>query len=197
MDEVEAMARTGENVGRAVGTGVRSAREGAVRAGKVGRAASKQAIARAEQELAEHGLSAEQLPELLTQKATGLSRDDLADRGRKARKQWEKARKDWEKKTAKTRKRLAKNTEVARKELAARIEPAPKSRRKWPWVLLALAGLAGIAVVALSRRPEELPVADAEDFPTHEDGLSRNGSGPVRDGQLGGRSDALGSDQDR
>ncbi|GAA3364356.1 MULTISPECIES: hypothetical protein [Saccharopolyspora] len=185
MDEVEAMARTGENVGRAVGTGVRTAREGAVRAGKYGRTATKQAIARAEQELTERGLAPEHLPELLAQKATGLSRDDLAERGRKARKQWEKTRKDWDKKTAKSRKRLAKNAEQARKELAknadqarkelaARIDPAPKSRRKWPWVLLVLAALGGVAVVALSRRPEELPIAEAEDFPTHEDGLSRN-----------------------
>jgi len=194
MDEVEAMARTGENVGRAVGTGVRTAREGAVRAGKLGKAASRQAIARAEQELTERGLAPEHLPELLAQKATGLSRDDLAERGRKARKQWEKARKDWEKKTVKTRKRLAANTEAARKELAARIDPAPqKSRRKWPWVLLVLAALAGAAVVALSRRPEELPVADAEDFPTHEDGLPRNGDGPALSGDLGS-SDALGKD---
>ncbi|GAB2653726.1 hypothetical protein GCM10027271_10120 [Saccharopolyspora gloriosae] len=174
MDEVEAMARTGENVGRAVGTGVRTAREGAVRAGKAGRSATKQYIARAEQELTERGLAPEHLPELLAQKATGLSREDLAARSRKARKQWEKTRKDWDKKTAKSRKRLAKNAEQARKELAARIDPTPKPRRKWPWVLLVLAALAGVAVVALSRRPEELPIAEAEDFPTHEDGLSRN-----------------------
>lgn len=193
MDEVEAMARTGENVGRAVGTGVRTAREGAVRAGEASRTATRQAIARAEQELAEHGLSPEHLPELLTQKATGLSREDLAERGRKARKQWEKSRKDWEKKTAKTRKRLAKNTEAARKELAARIDPAPEPRRKWPWVLLVLVALGGIAVVALSRRPEELPVADAEDFPSHGDGLPRNGNAPGQSGDIH-RSDLRGED---
>ncbi|MCI2422306.1 hypothetical protein MOQ72_33230 [Saccharopolyspora sp. K220] len=154
MDEVKAMARAGESVGRAVGTGFKSARHGAKRASEVGMALSKHAAARAEQELANRGISTDELQERIAQRATGMSRKELAKRGRKARKQWEK-------KTAQSRKQLAKNTIAARKELAARIEPGKPKRRKWPWVLLALAGLVAAAAVAFSRRPEEMPVADA------------------------------------
>lgn len=168
MDEVKAMARAGESVGKAVGTGIKSARHGAKRASEVGVALSKQAAARAEQELANRGYSTDELQELIAQRATGMSRKELAKRGRKARKQWEK-------KTAKSRKQLAKNAVAARKELAARIEPGkPKRRRKWPWVLLALAALGAAAAVAFSRRPEELPVAEADDGFTRRDTPARH-----------------------
>ncbi|WP_190819796.1 hypothetical protein [Saccharopolyspora pogona] len=168
MDEVKAMARAGESVGKAVGTGIKSARHGARRAGEVGVALSKQAAARAEQELANHGYSTDELQELIAQRATGMSRKELAKRGRKARKQWEK-------KTANSRKQLAKNTAAARKELAARIDPGkPKPRRKWPWVLLALTALGAAAAVAFSRRPEELPVAEADDSFTRRDTQARH-----------------------
>lgn len=168
MDEVKAMARAGESVGKAVGTGIKSARHGARRAGEVGVALSKQAAALAEQELANHGYSTDELQELIAQRATGMSRKELAKRGRKARKQWEK-------KTAKSREQLARNTTAARKELAARIDPAkPKSRRKWPWVLLTLTALGAAAAVAFSRRPEELPVAEADDSFTRSDTQARH-----------------------
>ncbi|MBA8827744.1 hypothetical protein FHX42_005149 [Saccharopolyspora lacisalsi] len=193
MDEVEAMSRAGENMGKAVGTGVRNARHGAARASKKGTEITRQAILLAEQELASRGVSTEDLQERLAQRATGMSRKELAKRGKKARKQWEK-------KSARSRKQLAKNAEAARKELAGRIEPAPKSRRKWPWVLLALAGLAAAAAVALSRRPEELPVVDAEHdrFPAQDsEGKSTNGSEAHTDGQVSGTPTALDSDKER
>ncbi len=156
MDEVKAMAQAGETVGKAVGTGLRTARHGVTHAGKVGVEVSKQAASRAEQELASHGISTDDLQEQLAQKATGMSRRQLAKKGRKARKQWEK-------RTGESRRQLAKNTRAARKELAAKIAPPPaRGRRKWPWVLLALAGIAVAAAVLLSRRPEEFPIASAD-----------------------------------
>lgn len=160
MDEVKAMTRAGESVGKAVGSGLKTARHGAAKAGRTGTEMSKKAAARAERELANHGITTEEMQELLAQKATGMSRKKLA------------------KQTKKTRKLLAKNSKSARKELARMIDPEPtKTRRKWPWVLLVLAGI-GIAVAVLSRRPEELPVAEAE-FPTHEDAeRSSNGDRP-------------------
>ncbi|MBB5154281.1 hypothetical protein [Saccharopolyspora phatthalungensis] len=168
MDEVKAMARAGESVGKAVGTGIKSARHGAKRAGEVGVALSRQAAVRAEQELASRGYSTEELQELLAQRATGMSRKELAKRGRKARKQWDK-------KTAKSRKQLAKNTLAARKELAARIDPGkPKQRRKWPWMLLALIGLVAAAAAVFSRRPEELPIAEADNEFTRRDTQARH-----------------------
>ena len=152
MDEVKAMTKAGENMGRAVGTGVRSARQGAMRAGEACGTVTKQAAALAERELANRGVNTDELQEKLTQRATGMSRKQLAKRRKKARKQWDK-------RTAKSRKQWAENAAAARKELAARIDPAPKKRRKWPWVLLILAALGAAVAVALTRRPEELPVA--------------------------------------
>ncbi|MER7010473.1 hypothetical protein ABT324_03460 [Saccharopolyspora sp. NPDC000359] len=167
MDEVKAMARAGESVGKAVGTGIKSARRNARRASEVGVAFSKHAAALAEQELANRGISTDELQERIAQRATGMSRKELAKRSRKARKQWEK-------KAAASRKQWAKNTTAARKELAARISPPKPKRRKWPWVLLVLAGLAGAAAVAFSRRPEELPVASADNDFTRRDTPARH-----------------------
>ncbi len=181
MDEVKTMSRAGESVGKAVGTGVRGARHGAKRASKVGAEVTRQAAVLAEQELASRGISTDDLQERLAQRATGMSRKELAKRGKKARK-------EWDKRTAKSRKQLAKNTKTARKELAGRIDPdKARGRRKWPWIVLVLAGLAAAAAVALSRRPEELPVAEAEHrFPSHDaDAQGVNGSGAaVGDGQV-------------
>ncbi|SFT71671.1 hypothetical protein SAMN04487904_106172 [Actinopolyspora lacussalsi subsp. righensis] len=160
MDEVKAMSRAGENVGRAVGTGVKGAKHGAVKARTVGSKVSKQAAALAEQELAARGISTDDLQERIAQRATGMSRKELTKRGKKARKAWDK-------RTAKQRKQLAKSAEVARKELAGRIDPGKPKRRKWPWVVLILAGTAAAAAAALSRRPEELPIDDGQ-FPPNE-----------------------------
>lgn len=156
MDEVNAMARAGEGMGKAVGTGVRSARHGATRAGKVGMEVSRQAVAIAEQELASRGVDTDDLQERITQRVTGMSRRELAKRAKKTRK-------EWEKRAAESRKQLAKNSEVYGREIADKIDPArSKKRRKWPWVLLVLALGGAAAAAALSRRPEELPVAEAE-----------------------------------
>ena len=93
---------------------MRNARENAARAGELGRMLSKQAAMRAEQELANRGISTEQLPEVLAQ-VTGKSPQELAGLTRKARKRWEK-------KIAKSA--MAKNTAAA--------------RRNWPSCRLAL-----------------------------------------------------------
>lgn len=180
MDEVNAMARAGEGMGKAVGTGVRSARHGATRAGKVGMEVSRQAVAIAEQELNSRGIDTEDLQERITQRVTGMSRRELAKRSKKARKQWEK-------KTAESRKQWAKNSKVARKELAEKIDPSRvKKRRRWPWVLLVLAGAGAAAAAALSHRPEELPVAEADHdkVPPRDTGGDRSATGtPQQDGQ--------------
>lgn len=131
------------------------------------------------------------------QRATGMSRKEMAAKSKKARK-------EWDKKTAKSRKQLAKNTAAARKEMAGRVAPPEpkKSRRKWPWFLLALAGLGGAAAAVLMRRPEELPMADAEHSraPMHDnDGHhGTNGSTePARgDGQVSGEPTTLRSDRE-
>lgn len=194
MNEVDAMARAGEGMGKAVGTGLRTARTGATRASKVGLEVSRQAAALAEQELAQRGISTDDLQERLAQRATGMSRKELSKRGKKARKQWEK-------KAAKSRKQLAKNTETARKDLATKIDPSKgKRRRKWPWAVLVLGGLAAAAAVALSRRPEELPVGEAGDGKIQQHDTEGRHSAPAgvgaeRDGHVAEKPSSLGSDQ--
>lgn len=178
------MSRAGESVGRAVGTGVRSARHGAAHARKAGSKVTRQAVVLAEQELAAHGISTDDLQERIAQRATGMSRKELAKRSKQARK-------NWDKRTAKQRKQLAKNTKAARKELAGKIDPshAPK-RRKWPWVLLILAGLGAAAAAALSRRPEELPITAEERIPGRE---SDGGPTSTENGQVASKPSEEGS----
>jgi hypothetical protein len=51
----------------------------------------------------------------------------------------------------------------ARHELAARIEPESRRRRRWPWMVLLLFGIAGaVGAAVLTRRPQQ----------TEPDGLS-------------------------
>lgn len=53
----------------------------------------------------------------------------------------------------------------ARHELAARIEPESRRRRRWPWMVLLLFGIVGVAGAAvLTRRPQQ---TEPEDFPLH------------------------------
>lgn len=145
MDEVKTMAVAGERVGRAVGTGVRTARQVATHTGREGAMASKRAAARAHQELVDHGVSAGEIREKLGRQTSSLSVTTMARKSRQARR------------------RLARNTRTARKELAARIDPdAHRPRRTWLWVLLALTVLGVAAAVVLSRRPEEMPIDEAD-----------------------------------
>src|SRR5699024_10978939 len=88
MDEVKTMSRAGENVGKAVGTGMRGARHSARRASDVGIAMSKQAAADADHELAQRGVSTTELQDQLARRTTGMSRKELAKLSRKSRKQW-------------------------------------------------------------------------------------------------------------
>lgn len=160
MDEVKAMAAAGEQVGRAVGTGVRKARQTAAHAGRVGATASRQAAARAQEELASRGVTADELRETLAKQTSCLTSTAVGQKGRKARR------------------RMTRNARAVRKELAARIDPdSYRSRRRWPWVLLALAALGVAAAVVLSRRPEEMPVAEADDHPPQHENPDSTGSG--------------------
>ena len=88
----------------------------------------------------------------------------------------------------------------ARHELAARIEPTSGRRRRWPWMLLLLFGIAGVAGAAvLTRRPQQnepegLPVhpARAGNLPyDHEDamGSSPTGNGVVSAGRPSSSAD--------
>ena len=83
----------------------------------------------------------------------------------------------------------------ARHELAARIEPESRRRRRWPWMVLLLFGIAGVAGAAvLTRRPqqtepEELPVHPARAVNSSYNDEAAMGSSPTGNGVVSaGRS---------
>ena len=183
MDEVDVMTRAGETVGKAVGTGLKAARQGVVRAGHV-----------AEVKLAERGITADQVRGALVDRA-----DLLMGKAE-----------GWEKQTRKSRKRLAKKTatdprrahrqgrrgaqgspqgrqaraqgrQVRAKEIrkaAANLGAGAPKRRRWPWVLGLLVAAAAAGYVALTRRPEEVHLQDEEQAPPAEAVL--NGQLPIQ-----------------
>ncbi|WP_051713222.1 hypothetical protein [Actinoalloteichus caeruleus] len=147
MDEVKAMATAGESMGRAVGTGIRTVREGAQRAGRSGARASRDAARRAEDGLARRGLAPGQLAELIDENA------------KNARKGLDRRKKKLVKQRAKAQKQLRKAAKEARAELAKQNRPR---RRRWPWVLAALVAAGAAAVAASKRQEEELFLAEAD-----------------------------------
>jgi hypothetical protein len=111
MDEENAMTQAGETAGKAVGTGLRTLRRGAVRAGQAGADATSRAAAVAEQKLTERGMAPQRLSEAFAENAE-IARDEIIKTTRRARK------------------RLAKSAKQARKDLLANAEVARKQAKK-------------------------------------------------------------------
>ncbi|GLZ32673.1 hypothetical protein Lesp02_48610 [Lentzea sp. NBRC 105346] len=184
MDEVDVMTRAGESVGKAVGTGLKAARQGVVRAGHA-----------AEHKLAERGVTTDQIRGVLVDKA-----DLLMGKAEEVEKQTRRARKRLAKKSHKARAELMNRADEVRKEVRKAAKSARKDakirakeirkaasslsgetpkRRRWPW-LLALLVAAGVAgYVALTRRPEEIHLVD--ETPADEPDYARNGQAPVKE----------------
>lgn len=148
MVEVSTKSRVGAAVD-AVESGARAAGERAVQVSQERAEAYAKAVREAERKLADRGLSAAQVQELIARTTHDAGEDvtkalhELGTRGRKLRKELAKS-------TKATRKELAQNTKRARKALAARIEPdAPSGGRKW-WLILVFVVVA-IGVVAAIR----------------------------------------------
>lgn len=108
MDEVKAMTKAGESVGKAVGTGLRAVRESAVRAGHAGAEVAAQVATRAEQKLAERGIAPEQVKDAISERA-----EEVAKTTRRTRKQLAKQ-------AERKRRELAKQAERQRRQLAKR-----------------------------------------------------------------------------
>jgi len=180
MDEVDVMTRAGENVGKAVGTGLKAARQGVVRAGHV-----------AEVKLAERGITTDQVRGVLVDRA-----DQLMGKAEDWEKQTRKSRKRLAKKSAQTRAELMGKAEEVRKEVrkaakharkdakarakeirkaAANLGADAPKRRRWPWVLGLLVAAAVAGYVAMTRRPEEVHLQEEEQAPPAE---------PVLNGQV-------------
>lgn len=136
MDEVRTLAKAGEQVGRALGTGIHVMRK------------------RTEKKLAKRGLTPHQLTESVTESAEEFSRQ-IGKRGRKARRELAKAAKQ-------AQKDLGRRGRKARKHLAERLDPKPK-RRKWPFAVLLLGALGAVAAVVLAKRPQEVRPVTEED----------------------------------
>jgi len=194
MDEVQAMTRAGESVGKAVGTGLRAARRGAVRAGQVGADAAVQLAGKAETKLAERGVTADQLRGVFVETADALAgkAEEVEKSTRKTRKKLAKQRKQLAKRGGQARadlmgkadglrKDVAKAAVRARKDAKVRAKDVrkaakqarkdfardnSKSHRRWPWVLGILAAGAVAGYIALTKRPEEVHLHEEPVAPT-------------------------------
>ncbi|MCK2245128.1 MULTISPECIES: hypothetical protein [unclassified Crossiella] len=160
MDEVRTLARAGEQVGRALGTGIHVVRKRAERAGADGLKATKRASRRAEKKLAKRGLTPHQLAQSVAGTAEEFSQE-IGKRGRRARKELAKA-------TKQAQKDLGRRGRKAKKRLADRLDPKPK-RRKWPFAVLLLGAAGAVAAVLLARRPQEVkPVVEENEDKSEE-----------------------------
>lgn len=176
-DDVNAMSRAGETVGKAVGSGWIAVRRGAKRAGKAGAEATVRAAHAADKKLTERGVAPQQMTEAIAEsaevarqevvKATRRTRRKLAKTTKHARKELTKAAKHARKEAkgggAKVKK-SAKQAKIDAKELRASIKAeiadlkarakeadGPKKKRRWPKVLLIAVVATGVAYVVRSR----------------------------------------------
>jgi hypothetical protein len=120
MDDVKAMTRAGETVGKAVGSGWTATRRGAERAGHAGVEAAARAAKTADRKLTERGLAPRQLSEALAESAE-VARQEVAKTTRRARRKLGKTAK-------RTRKDLAKAAKQARKD-ASKSKPVKRARK--------------------------------------------------------------------
>jgi len=111
MDEVKAMSRAGETVGKAVGSGWLAVRRGAKRAGQASAEATIRAAQATDRKLTERGVAPQQLSQAVAEGA-------------------ELARQEVVKTTRRTRKKLARTAKHTRKELAKAAKQARKDARK-------------------------------------------------------------------
>lgn len=203
MDDVKAMTRAGETVGKAVGSGWRSARGSAKRAGQAG----AEATSRAAEALAE-GAEAARLEVVRT---TRRARRKLAKKAKSTRKDLAKAAKQARKDAAKSRpaKRARKSakqatvdakklraqlrTEAAKLKTRAHEEAAamklvdpPKRKRRWTKFMLLAIVAGGVAYVVRSKtaaKQEPVPEPRKDDQAKPETTSADAGTNAARNGQ--------------
>ncbi|GAB1512004.1 hypothetical protein [Actinophytocola sp. KF-1] len=181
MDDVKAMTRAGETVGKAARSGWRSARHNAKRAGLAGAEATSRAAQAADRKLTERGLAPRQVAEAIAEgaevarqevvKTTRRARRKLAKTAKHTRKDLAKAakqaRKDAAKsKTAKQARKSVKQAKADAKKLKSQVKAEakalrtraagavgakPKPKRRWPKVMLLVIIASGIAYVVRSK----------------------------------------------
>lgn len=179
VNEVQAMAKAGQAVGIILGTLILTARRASVgfsrASAQASRRASRRTARRVRHELAQHGLTPDQVQELVAMQARHARRA-LAHNADH------------------TRQVLAGNVVKVRRELAARIDPAPRRRRRWPWLIVLVGAVGSATAYALSRRPQERPalVVDGDTPPRAIDPLTdtRNTNGTPSEGSRTAQSRA-------
>lgn len=127
MDDVKAMTRAGETVGKAVGSGWLAVRQSAKRAGQASADATTKAAHAADRKLTERGVAPQQLAAALAEGAE-TARQEVVRSTRRARKKLARKAKN-------TRKELAKAAKQARKDAkkskpARRMSKSAKQARK-------------------------------------------------------------------
>lgn len=120
MDDVKAMNRAGETVGKAVGSGWLAVRRGAKRAGQASADATTKAAHAADRKLTERGVAPQQLAVALAEGAE-VARQEMVKTTRRARKKLARKAKH-------TRKELAKAAKQARKD-AKKSKPAQRAAK--------------------------------------------------------------------
>ncbi len=167
MDEVKAMTHAGETVGRAVGSGLRTLRRGAVQVGQAGAEAAAQAAAAMEHKLAEGADGGQQAAKELVD-TTRRARRQLARNARRAAK-------DAGRQARKRASKAGKNLQRTVGDLTT--DSAPRRGRRWPWLLVgAMAAAAAVAVIRSGQdQPAEPQLVDDRN---EQDRIAGNGTAP-------------------
>jgi type II secretory pathway pseudopilin PulG len=165
MDEVKAMTHAGETVGRAVGTGLRTLRRGAVQAGQAGAEAAAQAAVAMEHKLADSGQEA--VKELV--KTTRKARRQLARNAQRTAK-------DAGKQARKGARKAGKNLQRTVGDLTERTQ---RRSRRWPWLLVGGVAAAGVVAVLRSRQDQPTEPESVQDDRTEQDRIAGNGTAPT------------------
>lgn len=212
MDDVKAMNRAGDTVGKAVSSGLLAARRGAKRAGQAGADATSRAAHTADRKLTERGVAPRQLAEALVEGAE-VARQEVAKTTRRARRKLAKTAKHTRKDLAKAAKKARKDagrtkavkqarksakqakadakkmkaavrTEALKlKEAAALKAESPKRKRRWPKVLLLLIVAGGIAAVLRSKASQQEAVPE----PRQDEEPAKPAEEPSADASQNGR----------
>jgi hypothetical protein len=159
MDDMKAMTRAGETVGKAVSSGWVAARRGAKRAGQAGVDATSRAAHTADRKLTERGVAPKQLAEALAEGAE-VARQEVAKTSRRARRKLAKTAKH-------TRKDLAKAAKQARKDAAKSkaVKQAQKSAKQAKADAKQLKSSLKAEAARLKARAQEEAAALAESSP--------------------------------
>jgi vacuolar-type H+-ATPase subunit H len=174
MDEVKAMTHAGETVGKAVGTGLRNLRLGAVQVGQAGVEAVRDATAETQAEVV---ATTRRARKQLVKDARRTGKSAAKDARRTAKS----AAKDLGRGSKRARKhavRTARNAKGAANDLLAAAGPGRNKRRRWPWLLGIGVVTAGAAAAFAMKGQQETAPAPEQIEDRDKDRFATNGTAP-------------------